>query len=112
MNDIATKLRELADEIDRPQQALLPPNMGVREAATALAGAIKSGKLSVEISWSNWGKDLFSISYDVTDRSNYKKIAEAENLRECVERAIIKQQPADVLDKLDEMMPVSKEAVT
>jgi hypothetical protein len=107
MNDIATKLRELADELDKPQAEIVMPNMGISEAVKALAKAIKRGELKIEINWREWGKGIDAIEYKVA--CDYKTIAEAESLSECVQKAIVKHSPADTLDKLDEMMPKAKQ---
>ena len=98
---LSDKLRSLADELDRAEQGPPPADMNLKYAAIELAKHFKDGTLRIEVEWSDFGTAGYDIDYTMV--RSYHTVETNKSLAGLVEKACIKAQPQDTLDKLDMM---------
>ena len=109
-NDIVTKLRDLADEIERQCLADIRPDMSITEAWNALSG-FKEATLEVSIKRRTYDKET-KIEFEIYDGSqHFKSSSLADALRKALEA-----HPANAtMEKIGEMFgeksPINPEAV-
>ena len=102
-SSLSDQLRQIADLLDLKQADPIGPDCNIANACKRLSTVIKRGKLVIEIGWENWGEESYAVEYEV--KREYSSIAEGKNLAEVINKAIVKHQPTDTLDKLSKMMP-------
>lgn len=105
-SDIVTKLRDLADEIERQSLASIKPDMSITAAWNALSG-FKEATLDISIARRSWDKEV-KIDFEIYDGASRFK---SPNLQDCLRKALEAHPANATMEKVEAMFGEKDEEV-